>query len=187
MKKMCFSLCLLSSFAFGVEKLDLKTAKTELKFTATGSLGLTIEGEAEKSLAGELFLSEGKLTTKATAQMSLFKTGIALRDRHLKEKYLEVERFPEATLEFTNVAVPLAEKSKHLPWEGSLTLHGVTKKVSGVFDLERKGKDIDLDFKFSVKLSEFGIAQPEFLNVQVKDDVSVEVDIEGTVGESPTL
>ena len=63
-----------------------------MKFQAVGPAGLTIDGDGTGLAASE---EGGKL--KLVAPLTGLKTGIGLRDKHLKN-YLHVDKHPTATL-----------------------------------------------------------------------------------------
>ncbi len=96
-----------------------------------------------------------------TVDLSTIKTGIGMRDGHMKEKYMEVDKYPKATL--TGVV------GKGGKFQGTLELHGQSKPVSGTYEF----KDKELVAKFKVKSSEFKIAQASYKGVGVEDDVDV--------------
>jgi hypothetical protein len=59
-------------------------------------------------------------------------------------------------------------------FEGLLTLHGVTKPVSGKFSISDQRA---VEASFSVKLIDFAVAIPTFAGVTVADNVEVNVKI----------
>ena len=100
-----------------------------------------------------------------------------MRDRHMKEKYLETAKYPNADLELA----PCALGDSETKCDGRLTLHGVTKPVSVHVKSSPAGdKRRKIDAGFSVKLSDFGIAIPKFANVTVAEEVEITVDSETT-------
>jgi polyisoprenoid-binding protein YceI len=107
-------------------------------------------------------------------------TGIELRDEHMKNKYLEVEKFPKARLVIQKVKTTdgwSVQKPtlKDAAFEGTLTLHGITKPVTGTFSM---GDKRDVSAKFDVKLTDFQVIVPSFAGITVKDEVEVNVKID---------
>lgn len=92
-------------------------------------------------------------------------TGMPLRDRHAKEKYMEVAKYPEAVL---TKAVGKGGKGK-----GLLKFHGVEKEVSGTYKVEG-GKMVA---KFPLKLSDFNIKGINYMGVGVEDEIQVSVEV----------
>ena len=106
-------------------------------------------------------------------------TGIGLRNEHLRENYLEVDKGPGFdTATFSEIE--LRGLSRDAPegkgsFAGLLTLHGVTKTVVGAVDVRQAGVGLRVNASFSVKLSDYSIRKPRYLGVGVKDTVQVEV------------
>ena len=106
-------------------------------------------------------------------------TGIGLRNEHLRETYLEVTKgpgFDTATLSQIDLqgVSPDAPEGKG-SFTGALTLHGVTKSVSGSLDVRQSGAALRVKAAFPVILTDYSIRQPRYLGVGVKDTVTVEV------------
>jgi polyisoprenoid-binding protein YceI len=106
-------------------------------------------------------------------------TGISLRNEHLRESYLEVDKGPgydqatisEIDLKGLNPDAPAGKGS----FTGSLTLHGVKKTVTGPVDVRQAGAGLRVQASFPVNLSDFGIRQPRYLGIGVKNTVQVQV------------
>lgn len=106
-------------------------------------------------------------------------TGIALRNEHLKEKYLHVDAqpgFDRAMLSNIQAGISSAEiPSGERPFTARLQLHGAVRQVSGRVSIRQQGTDVYVEASFPVRLSEFGIPAPRYLGVGVKEEVSVRV------------
>ena len=106
-------------------------------------------------------------------------TGIGLRNEHLRENYLEVNKGPgfdtatlsEIDLKGFSADAPEGKGS----FAGSLTLHGVTKTVNGAVDVRQAGAGLGVKASFPVNLSDYSIRKPRYLGIGVKDIVQVEV------------
>ena len=106
-------------------------------------------------------------------------TGIGLRNEHLRENYLEVDKgtgFDTATLSEIDLKglSPDAPEGKG-SFAGLLTVHGVTKTVTGAVDVRRVGAGLRVTASFPVNLPDYSIRKPRYLGVGVKDVVQVEV------------
>ena len=105
-------------------------------------------------------------------------TGIGLRNEHLRENYLEVTKGPgfdtatlsEIDLKGFNPDAPAGKGS----FTGALTLHGVTKPVTGAVDVRQSGAGLRVKAAFPVNLADYSIRKPRYLGVGVKDTVTVE-------------
>ena len=149
-----------------------------VKFLAIGNpSAIRIQGEGKTLTAEKTEWKDGKVSGNFRVPLDSLETGIAMRDRHMKEKYLETAKFPNADFELS----PCALGETETKCDGKLTLHGVTKPVSVRVKGSPAGdKRMKIDAGFSVKLSEFGIAIPKFANVTVAEDVEITVDSETT-------
>jgi polyisoprenoid-binding protein YceI len=101
-------------------------------------------------------------------------TGIALRDRHMKNNYLEVERgasFATATLSGIEVDA-LEGKST---FRGILTLHGQTKPVAGSAEVHLRDGRYRIEAQFSLRVSDYQIPAPTYLAIGVRDELKVKV------------
>lgn len=158
----------------------LVSQKGSLNFEAIGKPAMIkIKGESDAPKTKVTFEAD-KVSLEAILQLDNLKTGIDLRDEHMKEKYLEVVKFPQAKLVIKALPIPLSWKQKpesisEKPFEGMLTLHGIEKAISGTFTLEKEGES---EAKFKIKLSDFGIEIPEYLGVKVADLVDIKTTIQ---------
>jgi polyisoprenoid-binding protein YceI len=173
-----FSTVLFSTFA-QAKNLSPEKNTGKISFVAVGKPSmLKISGE-DGNLNVTLSESNQMINGNVSIDLKDLSTGIDLRDRHLKEKYLEITKFPKAQLELKNLKLltPTAEiKSplKNLPFQGTLTLHGVTKNVSGQYDLESQEKSILVHASFVLKISDYDIKVPAYMGISVADNVTVE-------------
>lgn len=159
--------------------LDVKKGSSRVEFTATGTSQLTIKGKTkeENPVDGKLVLKGQNLT--GTAQLSLagLDTGMGLRNRHMKEKYLEVEKYPQAELTLTELVLPKPVSgdfsAEKVPFKGDLLLHGQKKPVTGMVNVTKKNSEFEFEFNFALKMGEFGIATPSFMGVTVAEEVNV--------------
>ena len=111
-------------------------------------------------------------------------TGIALRNDHLKEKYLEVDKgagyeqavLSDVVLQGLNADAPTGKGS----FTGSLMLHGVKKTVTGPAEIRQAGTGWRVRASFPVNLPDYNIDKPRYLGVGVKDTVQVSVTFTAT-------
>ncbi len=170
--------------------MDLSSATSSIEFLAVGKPSmLKIRGKAkadEKAnpLTGQMALNGNKLSVKASFALNSLETGIGLRDRHMKEKYLETEKFPKADFVLTEMALPDAltkgdGEAKDVAFKGTLTIHGVPQEVSGTASVQRKSDKFEFAFEFGTKITGHKIELPSFMGVTVAEDVKVSVNVGG--------
>jgi len=139
---------------------------------------LTIGGEFEAkttAMTGAVTpANNGVVNGSFTVDLMKLETGITLRDRHLRNNYLEVQKGPDFA-----VARMVNLKLDRVPGKGTLrgllTLHGQQREVSGTADIQPQGAGYRVEASFPVRISEFQIPEPTYLGVGVKDEVTVRV------------
>jgi polyisoprenoid-binding protein YceI len=144
---------------------------------------LTIGGSFQAKTAA----MSGSVTTGAShsydgslvVDLRTLDTGIDLRNEHLREKYLEVDKAPgydKATLSEVDIKGLNPESPEGRgSFTASLMLHGTRKTVSGPAEIRRAASGLRVKASFPVNLSEYGIPEPRYLGVGVKNTVQVEV------------
>ncbi len=162
---------------FSIHAMTMKTSSGSLKFTATGKPGfLKIRGESKNSTPiGSVNIQDSGLTGEFTFDLKSLDTGISLRNEHMKEKYLEVGKFPDAKLVLKTLSVMQEELKKDFSrnFTGTLTLHGVSREISGKFNWQAAKKEVSANF--DLKVSDYNIAVPQYMGVVVSEMVDVEV------------
>jgi len=115
--------------------------------------------------------------------LATLKTGIGLRDRHMRENHLETERYPQAIFRGARI-VPAAGQPAGA--RRSLTTAPQTMEIAGEFELhgvrralrlpvvlslhEAEGRAIlKIECHFQVGLADYGIARPQFLVMKLSD------------------
>jgi polyisoprenoid-binding protein YceI len=143
---------------------------------------LTVGGSFEaktKNLSGDVTPAsdeQGAVRGALKVELQTLETGIGIRDRHMKNNYLEVEKGPGfATATIEDIRVEKLEGKT--VFTAMLSLHGQKKKVSGAAELQQKDGRIRVQAQFPVKVSEFEIPAPTYLGVGVKDEIQIKVSL----------
>lgn len=161
-----------------------------VEFLAIGNpTAVQIKGTTEEkkdALTGSFDVKNLAVTGQAKLDLDALDTGISLRNKHMKEKYLETEKFRYATLQLKTLKLPQAFvdgnfESKDESFAGELTLHGVTRPLSGLVDIRREGSKLDMLFSFTLKVKEFQIASPTFMSITMADEVKVKARVTPTL------
>jgi polyisoprenoid-binding protein YceI len=143
---------------------------------------LTVGGSFEartSAVVGDLAIAEASGVVSGAVQVDLasLQTGIGLRDRHMKDKYLEIGRSSDTftTAKLEEIRIERAEEGS-MPFHGRLTLHGEQHPISGMADLQgQHGGRVCVRARFPISLAAFGIQSPRYLGVGVRDEVQVQV------------
>jgi polyisoprenoid-binding protein YceI len=155
------------------------------EFIATGKPGFIKIDAKGTGLTGKIKVTDDMVSGDATFPLNTLDSGVSLRDRHLKEEYLQVQKFPNAQLTFNQVMVSKNPEEngynqKNVPFAGVLTVHGVSHPVNGTIDLSTASGTTQGDAQFGIKISDFGFAEPKFMGMKVNDDVLVKVHLVAT-------
>lgn len=115
-----------------------------------------------------------------TLPLASLTTGIALRDKHMREKDLEVAKYPEAQLKVPRDALvfPSANNPASRTLDGHITIHGRTRPTSFHYKASRSGDVFRVAGSVRLDMTDHGIAQPSFMGVKVAKDVNVDVRFE---------
>jgi polyisoprenoid-binding protein YceI len=153
----------------GAQLKDL--GSNDISFLATGPMGMKIKGSTSELALGD----DGKVVD-VQVPLAKLSTGIALRDKHMKEKYLEVQKYPTAELKVPKamVHVPAAGQQLQGKFSAPLVLHGKTLEVIVGYTARRDGDRVHVDASFQIDMRRFGIEQPTYMGVTVKPQVDVE-------------
>jgi polyisoprenoid-binding protein YceI len=143
---------------------------------------LTVGGAFEAqtdAISGDVAVADasGAVSGAIQVDLSTLATGIGLRDQHMKDKYLEIQRsntFATARLEEIHIE---RDEEGSMPFDGRLTLHGEQYTISGMADLQGqpRGGGVRVRARFPISLAAFGIQPPHYLGVGVRDEVQVQV------------
>ncbi|MEK6579614.1 MAG: YceI family protein [Bdellovibrionota bacterium] len=170
-------------------KCELRSDSGKVSFIAIGRpSALKIHGKGNGATGNAIIKGLG-VSGSFNFDLSTLETGMSLRDRHMKEKYLEIAKFPKAELTIVKMAIPgplsLPSKFEKIPFEGALKLHGVEVSVQGLASVERAGDYCNGTVTFSTKIPQYGIAPPSFAGIKVADDVDVQVVFQSLLKEAP--
>src|SRR5215472_13064147 len=78
------------------------TGESSAGFHGRGPGGFSVDGKTN-----QLRVEDDGTTLKVTVPLASLQTGIGLRDRHMREKYLQVDKFPDAVLQVPWASVKL--------------------------------------------------------------------------------
>lgn len=138
----------------------------------------SFEGKTDRA-AGTILVDPDDLTAPidvyVVVDLASLDTGIALRNRHMRENHLHTDRFPEAV--FTASRVDSAPAGMLPPGAsvrcvvaGNFALHGVTKPLTVPVSIVRRPDGaLEVDARFEVDLSDFEIPRPKFLLLKLDE------------------
>ncbi len=171
-----------------------RDGKNVIKFASKAPLetieGVTsrIEGNLDVDLANPM-----AVTGQFEVDLTTLKTGIDMRDQHLRERFVHTDSFPKATFRLTKVTklgTPALSDGQpvNVETQGELTIHGVTKPVTvtGTVTYMKESEEtqarlpgdlIHVDVTIPILLSDFKIERPKMLFMKLSDNVTIAVDV----------
>lgn len=184
MKKNTFLIAALLLTSAVTQALILKPVDGKTEFFAVGRPGMIkINGEG-LAPEGELTIINNLVSGSLTVDMTKLTTKIDLRDEHMKNKYLEVSKYPKAILTFKDLKLPAElstfKKETTLPFNGDFTLHGKTNPVSGEMIFSVDKKIVSVNAVFDVKIIDYLENLPEWLGMKVAETVKIKTVFNGT-------
>jgi polyisoprenoid-binding protein YceI len=174
--KRIFILLFINLLVFG--KLTAQEYLTEngtAKFISKASLREFV-GESQQ-LQGLIDLDKNLIDFYL--DLNTLKTGIGLRDRHMRDNYLETKKFPFS--EFTGSIENLPElekgKSQNVTAKGKFKIHGVEREIEvpGMIRMIDAQK-IELKASFNVLLSDYDIPIPKVMFYELAEEQIVEIE-----------
>ncbi len=162
----------LSTIPTGAEAQFSRTGTPSAVFTAAGPAGLKIEGKTS-----DLDVTEANDSVKVSVKLGALDTGMSLRNKHMREKYLETGKFPTADLLVPRSALQIPQDGGKLSASttAQITIHGQTKPVTIRYEARRTGTTYDVQATTNVNMNDFGITVPSYLGVTVRPEVDISV------------
>ena len=162
----------------------LRVTSAEVTVTCPLTIGGSFDAKTT-AMTGSVTPDNGG-AVKGTFAVELMKleTGISLRDRHLRNNYLEVQKGADfAVAKFENIKIQ--KLSGKTTFSGTLTLHGQQRDIAGTADLQQDGRTYKVDASFPLKISAFQIPEPTYLGVGVSDEISIHVVLTASPAAAP--
>lgn len=160
----------LTCAAPGVVLAALQASQAKVTFRCTGPGGLHIEGKGSELSVQEL--GEAMVVTVPLQNVS---TGIGLRDTHMREKYLETGKYPNAELSVPRAGLqfPKEGESVDATAPGTMTIHGTSKPVTFHYKVVRHGAAYDVSGDVELNMNDYAITPPSYLGITVKPPVEI--------------
>ena len=168
--------------------------ESKVVFVSTAAME-RFEGKTNR-LEGSIVVDSTALGDSVTVHfevdVSSLDTGLAMRNRHMRENHLETGRFPRAVFDgatlldssgvVLNPGVQTAFEA-----EGLFTLHGVSRRlrvrVEATYRATAEDRRIAFRATFLVALADYQISRPQFLFLKLAE--SQDVRVSGVAVASP--
>lgn len=104
-------------------------------------------------------------------------TGIKLRNRHMRDNYLEVEKYPYATLEGRLGSVHTrVEGGFMVALVGRFSIHGVSRRTAVHCEVTEEGEGYHARCSWEILLSDYNIKIPRIMFMKLANEVRLELD-----------
>ncbi|NUQ73081.1 MAG: YceI family protein [Polyangiaceae bacterium] len=143
--------------------------QSSVEFKAAGPAGLSIVGTSS-----EVRASETADSVVIVVPLAKLDTGIELRNKHMRDKYLETGKYPNAELVVAKSAIKYPDVGSGEA-AGQLKLHGQTKSIRVKYEAKKSGGGFAVAGSFRINIKDFGIEQPSYMGLSVKPEVDVAV------------
>lgn len=178
LKNVFFLFILTASISFSAElNVDL-SAKNNVKFVSEATLE-SFEGTTE-NIDGYLLWSGDDFTNESEfyfeVDLATLDTGMGLRNRHMRENYLETDQFPFA--EFSGKIIDVKKISNQ---EYKIGTKGIFKIHGKQTEMEISGHVIIQDEKYNVKsnfeinLNDYNIKIPKLMFMKINELIKIEL------------
>jgi polyisoprenoid-binding protein YceI len=161
-----------TTFALTADARITRTGTPQATFKASGPAGMQIVGRTN-----DLEVDDQGARLLIRVPLRNLATGIALRDDHMRNKYLQVGSYPNAELSVDRATIhfPAGDSSSTGDAQGTMAIHGHTKNVTFHYILARQSGVLRVGGTTHLNIQDYGIDVPSYLGVTVKPDIDVEV------------
>ena len=157
-------------------------SRARIIFTSEAPLE-TINGRSSQA-SGSVQVDPANLaatTGTITVPVSSLRTGIELRDQHLRgDDWLDAGQHPNATFEIKSVSSASrlqANQDTNLQVNGKFTIHGVTRDVRARVRIKWDGsRRLQGRAQFTVRLDQHGVEIPSIVQAKVSNEIKVRID-----------
>lgn len=105
-------------------------------------------------------------------------TGIGLRNRHMRENYLETEKHRYAFFDGVfSVIEQVSDNKFNVTASGKINIHGVGKQIVISGALEKNDKQLKIVTTFEIALTDFMIDVPELMFMKINENIHIECKI----------
>lgn len=168
-----FSLALAFEYQVDKQKSNL------VKFISNAPLE-NFEGVTDR-IDGYITWDDGEPTKNSElyfeVDLNSIDTGIGLRNRHMRENYLETDRFPFAHFSGkVTSAEKLPQGGYRVTAAGTIQIHGVERPLQVSGTLSPAGDHVyRIETEFTVKLPDFNIKVPKLMFMKIDENIRLQV------------
>lgn len=110
-----------------------------------------------------------------TADAASFETGMSLRDKHMRDKYLQASKYPAIIFKAAKDGLKFTGEKAKL--KGVFVIKGVEKPVELDLQVKGSGPNFTADATFPLNITDYGIAQPKFAMVKMEPIIEISLNL----------
>jgi polyisoprenoid-binding protein YceI len=172
MKKIVLIILFFIAYSSFAQK-EIITTKGIINFEASVPLFEEVNATNE-TVSCTLNIKTGEITSIVLMKDFHFK--LSLMEEHFNKKYLETDKYPEATfkgkVQGFNLNI-IGNVPKEFKMNGKLEIHGKSKEITTIIFLKKAENGLEISADLKLKTSDFNIEIPEILSVKIAETVNI--------------
>ena len=176
-----FSLIFLLPMLMFAGELHVDTsAENQVKFISDAPMedfeGVTPNIDGYVTWKGENMIDSSEIYIEV--DLTTIDTGIGLRNRHMRDDYLETDKYRYAI--FTGTIDEVIKKESgdfDVKATGTFKLHGVEKQLTATASVNPKGTLFVAETQFNVALTDYNIKIPQLMFMKIDENMDVRVNV----------
>jgi len=179
MKQLIFLILLMTGVVLSGEYQVDKNKTNVVKFVSDAPIE-DFEGITDK-IDGYLFWEDSDFSLNSEiyfeVDLNALDTGIGLRNRHMRENYLETDQFPITHFKGKIISSTVANDTTiSVEAHGVIFIHGVEKSLNITANLIEIKNGYRIQTDFIVKLSDFQIEIPSIMFYKINEEIDLQLD-----------
>ena len=179
MKRFILTVFLMTGVVFSGEYQVNKDKNNVVKFISDAPIE-NFEGVTDK-IDGYIYWEDSVLTKNSEfyfeVDLNSLDTGIGLRNRHMRDNYLETDQFPLTHYKGKIISsTVLNDTTISADAEGVIFIHGVEQPLSVKTNLFKQTNGYRIQTRFNVKLSDFKIEIPSIMFYKINENMDLRCD-----------
>ncbi len=107
-------------------------------------------------------------------ELNTLDTGIGLRNRHMRDNYLETDKYPRAIFSGSVFEIDTLDTQNYrIHAKGVFALHGVEKPLEVKVMVEENEQNLFVTSQFDIHLKDFDIKVPKLMFVKISEVIDV--------------
>lgn len=182
MRYLILILSIFAIFSAGIIAKELnidKSKKNVVKFISDAPIedfeGVTNLIDGYMYWEGDEMLNKSQLYFEV--DLNTIDTGIGLRNRHMRENYLETDKYRYASYkgELSNVK-KISDNTYEVEVKGSMSIHGVTRGQTVKGKIIKTDNGLRIQSQFNINLLDHNIEIPKFMFLKISEIMDMHLD-----------